>query len=310
MPRGSRHGAAVVARRGSRGITYALKYVDAGGEQVWERLGRDTEGWTEPKARAELDARLVDVRREGKRKPSTVTVGAFCEEWLVTYPTAKRLKKSTADGYTTIVRQHLVPALGHLRVADLDVGQLERYVADRMSDGLGAGSVNRHLNVVSLIVKAARKRRLLRDNPVELVDRPQEPRRRWTILTPADVARVTVAFAEIAADADGEGGRRWVEQARAVFVVVYGTGLRRGEILGLRWKHVWLADPEGSVIRVEETYVRNRVDTPKSERSERTIAIGPIVAEALWARRAALVGHRPRVLPPGDGGTARPHALR
>jgi integrase len=77
----------------------------------------------------------------------------------------------------------------------------------------------------------------------------------------------------------------WVAQA-ATFTTVYGTGIRRGELLGLRWRHIRLADPEGPTLRVEETYVRNRVETPKSEQSGRTIPLGPVVADALFEHRA------------------------
>jgi integrase len=43
---------------------------------------------------------------------------------------------------------------------------------------------------------------------------------------------------------------RWLEQARVVFLTVVGAGLRRGEILGLRWRDVDLADPSGAILRV------------------------------------------------------------
>jgi hypothetical protein len=59
-----------------------------------------------------------------------------------------------------------------LPIDQLDVAVLERYVADGLAEGLAPATINRHLNVVSLIVRSARKRKLLRENPVELVDRP------------------------------------------------------------------------------------------------------------------------------------------
>ena len=68
--------------------------------------------------------------------------------------------------------------------------------------------------------------------------------------------------------------------------MVYGIGLRLGEVLGLRWRHVRLADPEGSTLRVEETFVRNRLDTPKSAASTRTIALGRVVADLLFDHRS------------------------
>jgi integrase len=70
-----------------------------------------------------------------------------------------------------------------------------------------------------------------------------------------------------------------------VFLTVMGAGLRRGEILGLRWKDVALADPDGATLRVRETWVRDRVETPKSEAGERTIALDPVLADELFQHR-------------------------
>jgi len=283
----TRHGAAVVARKAKNGrTTFSLKYHDAAGELVWERLGTDADGWTRRAARDELEQRLVDVRRDGYRKPSGMTFAELARDWLATYPAAKALKRSTSSGYRTIVETHLIPCFGDVTLDRFDVALLDRYVGERLERGLSAGSVNRHLNVVSLIVRAGRKRGLLRQNPVELVDRPAEPRRRWRIMTPAEVGRVQVAFDQLLADAEDDDVRAWVRQCRQVFVVTYATGLRRGELLGLRWSRVQLADPAGPSLRIEETFVRDRVETPKSVASARTIPLGPVAAEVLFERFA------------------------
>jgi Phage integrase, N-terminal SAM-like domain len=122
-------GAAVIRYAGKRGVVFYVKFVDAGGRQVKERLGREADGWTERKARAELEARLTDVRREGLRKPQALTFSVFAGEWLSTYPDAKGLKRSTRAGYESIVERHFKPALGHLRLEALNVGQVEQYLA-------------------------------------------------------------------------------------------------------------------------------------------------------------------------------------
>ena len=57
---------------------------------------------------------------------------------------------------------------------------------------------------MSLVLNAALKRGLVRANVVSLVDRPKEPRRRWTTFGPPEVARVEQAFLELIADADNE----------------------------------------------------------------------------------------------------------
>jgi site-specific recombinase XerD len=283
----SRMGAAVIARKAKNGATtFSIKYRDSAGEQAWERLGTDSEGWTRAKARAVLEERLTDVRREGLRRPSNVTVASVAGDWLAVYPSAKGLKRSTTAGYAGIVNNYVVPLLGHLRIDELDVAVLDRYVADRLAAGAAPASVNRELNVLSLIVRNARKRRLLRENPVELVDRPRERRRRWRILTPTEVGRVRTAFELLMREATEEEEGAFIAQARVAFAVVYGLGLRRGELLGLRWRHVRLADPEGPTLRVEETFVRNRVETPKSAASTRTVAIGRVLANVLFEHRA------------------------
>jgi len=64
------------------------------------------------------------------------------------------------------------------------------------------------------------------------------------------------------------------------------SAIRRGELLGLRWSRVALADPGGPRIRIEETFVRNRFDTPKSAAGRRTIEISDVLADALFEWRA------------------------
>jgi integrase len=283
----TRHGACVLRVEGKRGVVVKIKYRDANGRQVKETLGREADGWTDKKAEAELEARLVDVRRDGLTK-SVHRFAEVASEWIDTYPKTKRLKTSTIDGYHQLIDGHLIPAFGHLKIGELDVQHVDRYVAAKTKKGYSARTVNRHLNVLYGILKAARRQRLIRENVVELVERPAEPRLRWEILTPAELARVETAFRELTASVSDETDedRRWLEQARIVFLTVAGLGLRRGEVLGLRWRNVFLADPAGPRIRIAETIVRGKADTPKSAASERTLALGPRLASELFEHRA------------------------
>jgi integrase len=73
---------------------------------------------------------------------------------------------------------------------------------------------------------------------------------------------------------------------RVIFLLLVDTGIRRGEVLGLRGRTVALADPAGPRIRIEETFTRQRVETPKSESSERTIEVSQPVADELFEHRA------------------------
>jgi integrase len=274
----------VIVYDGANGPVFRARYRDAAGHRVCETIGAEADGWTPKKAQERLDELLVDVRREGRRKLEPVTLAAFAREWNDTYPDQKGLKRSTREGYKSIVEVHLIPALGGQRLDAIDVSDLDHYLAAKRRQGYAPRTLNRHLNLLSELFNAAARRGLVRSNPVAAVDRPKEPRKHWRILSPVEVGAVVRAFDELIAEALADE-RAWLEQARVVFLTVLGAGLRRGEILGLRWRDLSLADPEGAVLRVRETFVRNQADTPKSEAGERTIALDPFLAGELFDHR-------------------------
>lgn len=277
MPSGS----AVIRYEGKRGVSWRIKYRDASGAQTMETLGRSPE-WNRRKAEAALRHRLADVDREGFLRPASDLFSTVATTWVVEYPVAKGLKHSTARGYEIIVNRHLVPTFGRRKVAEIGVEDVERMLARMRRDGLSAGTCNRVLNVLSLILKSARRRGIVRENVVSLIDRPREKRRRWPILSPQDVQRVEASFRTLIEDAEKDVDRDDLIVARRLFIVHIGCGLRRGEAVGLRWRHVNLTDPEGAFLRVEETFVRSRIDTPKSEAGRRTISLGPKLAGELF----------------------------
>ena len=76
------------------------------------------------------------MRKEGRRKLEPVTFATFAREWLATYPNAKDLKRSTREGYESIIERHLVPELGARKLAAIDVAELDRYLVRKRRAGL------------------------------------------------------------------------------------------------------------------------------------------------------------------------------
>ncbi len=165
------------------------------------------------------------------------------------------------------------------------MAHVERFVVAKRKAGLSPASVNRALNVLSLILNAALRRGLVRVNVVSLVDRPREARRRWRILSPVEVRKVEAEFATLIDVAENDRDRDDLIVVRRMFLFHMGTACRRGEAAGLRWRSVLLADPAGPMLRVEETWVRNRTETPKSDAGRRTISLGGKIAAELWEHR-------------------------
>ena len=271
---------------GKRGVTWSIQYRGADRRQVREMVGKASDGMTRKKAEAVLRQRLVAVERDAYSKPVAVTFETFSLEWLEHHAAARGLKRSTHDSYTTIVHRHLLPAFGRRKLSDVTAEAVEAYLRSKRGQGLAPASLHRHLATLSLILKSAHRKRLVRENPIPLVERPKAARKRWRILSPVEGVAVQKAWDAMIEEADPGDRRDDLIVARALFVTLLDTGIRRGEALGLRWRHVRLADPAGPTLRVEETWTRASVDTPKSAAGQRTISLGRTISATLFDFRA------------------------
>jgi integrase len=97
-----------------------------------------------------------------------------------------------------------------------------------------------------------------------------------SILSETEIAKLLATYRRL--EADAEDDQEWWRLARHVVEFALGTAMRRGEIIGLRWKDVELLDRR---LHVRETIVRGKVVTPKSRSSIRTMEIGPRTAAVL-----------------------------
>jgi site-specific recombinase XerD len=259
-------------------VRWRARDVDASGRRVQETIGYDL---TAKEARERLEELLVDVRKEHRKKRQPITLERFAREWIDERDDERSgLKRSTRRGYRAIIETHLIPALGRRPLAVIDGPVLADYIRAKDQAGLGPATINRHLNLLHKLYEDARcDRGLVRSNPAKDVRRPREPRRRHRALKPAEIAAVLRAFGELEQD-------DWTRQVRTMFLVLVATGLRRGELLGLRWKDVSIAVPGEETLTVRETWVCGAPDTPKSEAGERTLKLGGAVADELFQHRA------------------------
>lgn len=270
-----------------------------------ETLGLEQDGWTQRRAEEALRERLVDVKRDKLTKARPLRFEDFAREAIEGYLDAKGRRHTTRTGYLAVLDQHLGPYFGRMQLDSIETTDVDAYVTKKRRDGRSAASVNRHLNVLRRICRLAVRAGKMRTNPVLAVERLEEPDRRlrWRRLQPEEVGAVAKAFDELVADAD-RIERPWVEQARVVFLVVYGLGLRRGEILGLRWRSVRLADPDHRpTLSVENATVRGRDGAPKSTTSRRTLVLDEFLAGELF-------DHRGRSRYQGDGERVFCHPLK
>ena len=147
----------------------------------------------------------------------------------------------------------------------------------KLRAGLAPKTVRNHLTLLGLMFRQARKWRWVAENPLELVDAPSAPPTEAETLAPSAIARLLAAYRELAANAR-PADQHWVESARRMTVLALSTGLRRGELLGLRWQDVDLLDRR---VRLRQAFVRGELTSPKSRAGRRTIELGTHALDAL-----------------------------
>ena len=221
------------------------------GRQVWRSFAdRDYGGERGSREAAELylaqsKAKLL---RHEYRAPENVPMGEALDEWLRFGEEERRVKPSTLSDYRLNVEAHLRPAFGHLRLEQVTPTLVEAWKSRLFADGRSPRTVNKLLTQLHGVFERARRRYGLAVNPVAEVERPPE---RYSgdldFYSPEEVRALVRAAAN--------------ERDAASFLTAAFTGLRRGELVALRWRDI---DFPGSVIRVRGSVTQGILTTPKS----------------------------------------------
>lgn len=236
------------------------------------------------KTRHEVQERLVTVLRalhEGLPvSRDRLTLGAFLEHWLsVARPT---FRPATFVRYEQYVRCHVVPNIGRLPLAKLGPDDLQALYTSRLKAGSAPRTVLHLHRVLHRALRQAERWGFVARNVAALVDAPRAPRTEIQALTP-DEARSLLRTAE---------GTR----LEALYVLALVTGMRQGELLGLRWADL---DTDAGVVSIRRTLQRTRDGyeflEPKTARSRRTIEVEPRVVQLLRKHRRAQNEERLRV---------------
>jgi len=269
---------------GTKGVVWRIRYRDASGRRILETLGPEPE-WNGRRAAAELRRRQVDVERQGYVRPDVVRLSEFAHEWLRDYVPTRGLKATTIESYRGAIENQLAPALGPYTLTDLERHPelIDRWVATSLRGGRSPKTVTNHLLVLQLVFKRAVRLRLVTRNPVSDVERPRLEHPEMSVLTEVEIARLWTAYGELEMEVAGTEAAWW-RLARTVTFTALGTAMRRGELLGLRWRDVHLLDAR---VVVREALVNGKTTTPKSRASRRVIELGPRTAQLLAEHFAA-----------------------
>ncbi|SOB81376.1 tyrosine-type recombinase/integrase [Streptomyces sp. 1331.2] len=253
---------------------------------------------TEETARTAL-RRVLEGQDGGFSADPNQTVADYLTAWLQTK--ALTVKPTTLVRYRDYVTNDLIPNLGRIRLDELSHWHVADFAHAQIAHGRGRVTLYRCLATLSSALGDAVRQDRLPHNPARpsVLPRPASPERRiWTADEAARFLRYCHQADPFLAD---------------LFEVLIGTGMRRGEVLGLHWDDVHL-DQHVLYVRYTLSAIDNArtvLTAPKTSSSKNWVAISPRVGTAL-RHRAATQGP----IPPGalvfcklDGQPLRPQRI-
>jgi integrase len=293
-----------IRRRGKSWVVYFR----VNGRQIWRTFSdREYGGSAGAREAAELYLAQSQAKRiRGEfRRPVKMRFGDFAAEWLKVYA-KPNVKVRTYEAYETSLRVHLVPEFGDLLLSEISRKAIDSLVADWLAGGpdyqervrlareieakrakeedrdprpvkLGRspGTISNALTPLREMLGHAVEWEYLTANPALGVKRPRIERTEMHVLGAEEVGKLLEAARD----------RRASAYAYPLLLTAVTTGVRRGELLALRWGDV---DWNSGRVWVRRNVTRSgRFQEPKTRGSVRAIAMMPSLATALRLHRMA-----------------------
>ncbi len=263
------HGEGTIYRRESDGLWVAsvdLGYVNG------KRKRKGIYGKTRREVAEKLKGVLHEQQQGRPIAADRQTVGQFLDRWL-SVSVQSSVKPKTYEGYESIIRVRVVPRIGRVPLPRLTPVDLQQLYADLRAGGLTNRSIHHTHHVLHRAFTQAVRWEILLRNPCDGVTPPRPERSEMRVFSQEQTAALLHATRD--------------HPSHALYVLAVTTGMRQGELLGLRWEDVDLT--VGRLV-VQRALQRQRgaglvLTQPKTARSRRTI---------LLSRRAITALHRHR----------------
>lgn len=207
------------------------------------------------------------------------TLAQFLEYWLENvYKVSVRL--TTYRNCRILVDRHIIPGLGHIKLQKLTTQQVQTFYAKKLKDGTKASRVRNIQNALHSALEYARRARLVSINVCGDVRLPprEEPKQQ-----PLTSEQATLLLQKVKE-----------HELEGLLTLALATGMREGELLGLRWSDI---DFTKGIVQIERTltYVTGHgcvEGRPKTAKSKRRIVLPQLVVDVLKHHRATQLEKR------------------
>ncbi len=276
----------IMKRKGANGTAYLVRVEYPTDPITGKRRQRAKTFHTKKEAEAALAQWQGEIARGTAVNPSKMTVGEYLVHWLATYAT-HNTRPTTLRGYEVSVRQHIVPVLGSVPLQKLTSAQVQDFymtmVGSQRRDGrpgaLSARTVRLAHSVIREALQHALEMNVIARNVADATKPPRAVRPQVTVWNAEQAKRFLLA---------ARGDRFYL-----LWLVALTTGMRRGELLGLRWQDI---DLQRGVLHVRHSLMvvrgQRQLQEPKTKSGRRTISLSPVCVEALREGQEEQKGYR------------------
>lgn len=241
--------------------------ISLGYDQHGKRRRETVYGRTQREVREKID-RLKREVGSGSYSNTKLTLAEYLDKWHA--EGSRNWEPRTIELYRGYIDKHIVPRIGDIKLAKLAPLHVQNMVGE-IADRGTFSTANKCRRLLFSALKQAVRWQLVPRNVVEAVDPVKEPKVEREIWTHEQTTRFLESIQ--------------AHRLYAAFYLLIATGLRRGELLGLRW-----GDVQGDTLNIEQSLVvvsnKAQFSTPKTERGIRRVAISPDVIEVLEEHRA------------------------
>lgn len=272
------------------------------GKQVFKNVLGKTQAEVKEKLKKALaDSQKLDLAKQGK-----YTVGTWMDAWFENVAKIK-VRPSSHQTYKGYIDNHIKPNIGSISLEKLTTmdlqkfyrklltsGRVERIEAEHQPKGLSAKTVRNINQVISSAMDLAVAQKIILTNPTNACELPKVEHKEMQTVPAEQLS----AFLE-------EAKRSGVYE---MYYIELSTGLRRGELLGLKWEDI---DWKNGILRVRRQVARvdgKIVEAPlKTKNSYRAVTISPQAVEVLKLQKAKT--NDAYVFPSPNGGPISPDSV-
>jgi len=245
-----------------RGSKYSV-VVDIG---IDPSTGKRQQKWfsgydTNKGAESDIARIITEIEKGMLMLPSDMALKDYLLMWID--KRRNKLSPSTVSGYLIMINKHIVPALGYLKLKDLKPYAFDDYYDSKLETLSGTTVLHHHRMLNKAMVDAIKKYRLITVNPLDYVESPKAVKYKSTVLNKDEIQVLFKALES--------------HTLEIPIKVILFLGLRRGELLGLKWSDIDYYNKtitiQRNLIRGGDTGTKVILTTPKTEESNRTIVL-------------------------------------